>query len=273
MLNISGISKNSASFGNNPRIIVMNTQHKPSAPDWEDVPSTDEYGDVIDITDTNDVANEFSKENVSDPINEKAKYEEQKDFLNNAKRNVEETLTNVEDMVGNSKMGKPIKTAGKIILGAISIAMGFVSMKWATLGTMKVGENIVKSPIAKNIAKEISKPFTAGFGLVSDAMKKGKVGERISGAASNIGERLNDTNAAQRLNQFVDNLKNKDLYKRGAKFVGNTFEKITNFTNAAKERFSKLTGEKVKSAIANFFGVSGGVTAGVETVQAEHAKA
>ena len=39
--------------------------------------------------------------------------------------------------------------------------------------------------------------------------------------------------------------------------------------DTAKERFSALeiTKDKIKNATANFFGVSGGVTAGVETIQ------
>lgn len=275
MLNISGISKNSASFGNRePRIIVLNPQNQ--QPKNSELHNNSEFGDVVDISDA-DVVNDFTMRNASDPIDEKAKYDEQKDFLNNAKRNVEETISNVEDMVGNSKVGKPIKTAGKIILGAISVAMGFVSMKWATIGTMKVGENIVKSPVAQKIAKEMAKPFTAGYNLVADAVKKGKVGEKISktvsGAASALTEKLKGTKAGQTLNDLTDNAKNSNIFKRVAELADNAFEKVNNVVSTIKEKGSKITGEKVKATIANFFGVSGGVTAGVETIQAEHNRA
>ena len=250
MLNISGISKNnSASFGNQPRIIVMqpheNTMH------LNDMPS-----DSVEIRDVD-------YEPVSDPIiDEEKEYEEQKNFLNTAKSNVEATMNNVEgiidETISNSKIGKPIKTFGKVILGAISIAMGFVSMKWAALGTWKVAENVVTSPIAKNIAGGMAKPFKEGYKAVAGAVEKGKLGERLK--ASSLGKSLEELSSKLAENKY---------YKQGKEILDTITGAVSPKVESAKQRLNALevTKDKIKNVTANFFGVSGGVTAGVETIQ------
>lgn len=268
MLNIqSGVTRNSASFGyrneQNPRVIILKPEDYDYKADWDMPDDKAEFGNTEDVE---DAVYEIQPDNNTD---QKAEFEEQKAFLNNAKQNVEETFNNVEEMIGNSKAGKPIKAFGKVILGLISVAMGFVSMKWASLGTWKVGESIVKSPMTKKIATDMAKPFKAGYDAVSGAFKKGKVGEKVTDTISGAAEKLNDTKAGQKINEFTNQVKENNLFQKGMTFIKKSYERVSKFFSNIKEKISGLTSEKVKNAVANFFGLSGGVTAGVETVQAE----
>lgn len=252
MLNISGISKNSASFGNNQRIIVMTPEHNKAH--LSDIPS-----DTVEIRDIDYEPVDYA----SDPIvDEEREYKEQKNFLDNARTNVEATMNNVEGIIdetmSNSKIGKPIKTFGKVILGAISIAMGFVSMKWAALGTWKVTENVVTSPVAKNIAGGMAKPFKEGYKVIAGAVEKG-----------NLGERFKASGAGKYLDGLLANISENKYYKQGKEILDRITKPVSGKIDTAKERLSALeiTKDKIKNATANFFGVSGGVTAGVETIQ------
>lgn len=252
MLNISGISKNSASFGNNQRIIVMTPEHNNAH--LSDIPS-----DTVEIRDIDYEPVDYA----SDPIvDEEREYKEQKNFLDNARTNVEATMNNVEGIIdetmSNSKIGKPIKTFGKVILGAISIAMGFVSMKWAALGTWKVTENVVTSPVAKNIAGGMAKPFKEGYKIIAGAVEKG-----------NLGERFKASGAGKYLDGLLANISENKYYKQGKEILDRITKPVSGKIDTAKERFSALeiTKDKIKNATANFFGISGGVTAGVETIQ------
>lgn len=252
MLNISGISKNSASFGNNQRIIVMTPEHNKAH--LSNIPS-----DTVEIRDIDYEPVDYA----SDPIvDEEREYKEQKNFLDNARTNVEATMNNVEGIIdetmSNSKIGKPIKTFGKVILGAISIAMGFVSMKWAALGTWKVTENVVTSPVAKNIAGGMAKPFKEGYKVIAGAVEKG-----------NLGERFKASRAGKYLDGLLANISENKYYKQGKEILDRITKPVSGKIDTAKERFSALeiTKDKIKNATANFFGVSGGVTAGVETIQ------
>ena len=265
MLSIqSGINRNSASFGNSnsqgSRVIVLS----PRDNDYR----SEDFGEVTEITD------EFSTQDDSDNyVMTEEEYNQQKDFLNNAKDNVEKTLNNMEDIIGNSKAGKPIKTAGKIILGVISVAMGFVSMKWASLGTWKVGEDIVKSRMAKKIASGMTKPFKDGYSAVSGAVKKSGVGEKLSNtvkeSATALEEAFDGSSMGKKFNEFVSSVKENKTFQRGRELAYEGKKKVSSAAENIKESLSGVTSQKVKSAVSNFFGFSGGVTAGVETIQAE----
>ncbi len=265
MLSIqSGINRNSASFGNStaqgPRVIILDPR--------DNNYRSDNFGEVTEITD------EFSTQDDSDNyVMTEEEYNQQKDFLNNAKDNVEKTLNNMEDIIGNSKAGKPIKTAGKIILGVISVAMGFVSMKWASLGTWKVGEDIVKSPMAKKIASGMTKPFKDGYSAVSGAVKKSGVGEKLSenakAGAKIIEEAFDNSSMGKKINGLVSSIKENKTFQKGCEILDEGKKKVASKVEDVKNTVSGITNEKVKSAVSNFFGFSGGVTAGVETIQAE----
>ena len=265
MLNIqSGISKNQASFGNGQtRVIVMRPQDYEYYNEFRPMEVEDvDYEDVTDKFENNaKVTNphEYTRED----------YDADKSFLEKSKKDVEE-------MIGNVDTPKPLKVLGKIVLGGISVAMGFMSMKWGTLASWKVAENIATNPKVQKVANNIAKPIKSAFETVADTVKEHKVGETISETVSEKAGKINkafaDTKFGKKVNEFAENLKNNKFYGKGKEVIEKVWSPVKNFFVGIKEKFSGLTTEKVKNFFANLFGVSGGVTAGVETVQAESAK-
>ena len=245
----SGISKNSASFGNHqqetyvldPEYYDNNMAKKHSRPVMED----DLFINIDDLYTQQD-------------------YDSDKSFLEKQKESV-------ENLVNNIDTPKPVKTFGKIMLGAITVAMGFVSMKWATLSSWKVAEDIIKNPKTQKIAKSVAKPFKDGINKANDIIKNAgwnkSVSKAVSEGITSVKGKFNDSQAGKAVHNVAQNIKNNRLFKQGTEFLHKQYEKVTKFTG---EKFEKITGirkDKVKSYVSNFFGVSGAVTAGVDAIQ------
>lgn len=247
-----GISKNSASFGNNQQEVHVlgseyydnNTAKRLSRP-------VDEDRVVI---------------NIDDDAYTQQDYDSDKSFLEKQKESVENLVNNVDTP-------KPVKTFGKIILGAITVAMGFVSMKWATLGSWKVAEDIIKNPKTHKFVNKITTPFKNGVNSAVKEVKNSGIGDRISNAVlkgiDTAKEKFSASEIGKAVNNFAQSIKNNNIFKQGIEFSHKQYEKVTKF---AGEKFKQITGvskEKVKSYVSNFFGVSGAVTAGVDVIQSD----
>ena len=246
----SGISGNSILFGNRDQKVYV---HRPD--NDENKTAQQDEKPAFDASQAADIDYDLYTQQ---------DYDSDKSFL-------EQQKVNVENLVNNTDTPKPVKTFGKIILGAIAIAMGFVSMKWATLGSWKVAEDIFKNPKTHQIVNGMIKPFKDGFNSASQRFKASGIGEKISmkvsSGASTIKEKFNTSHAGQNVRHFAHKVNTNDIYKQSTEFLRSVYNKATKFTG---EKFKQITGiskDRVKSYVSNFFGVSGAVTAGVDAIQ------
>lgn len=237
MLSISGMSKNPVAF---QRTITMN-------PNATNTITLDEENDSFDYSENDDLA--IDTDDIDEPEYTEEDYNSDKSFLEKSKADVENLINTVD-------APKPVKTFGKIILGGISVAMGFMSMKWGTLASWKVAQDVITNSKTQKIVGGMTKPIKEGYKLVADAIKDSNITKTVSGAVGEQTSKLGKTSFANTINKQIARIKEHKLYKGISERLG----KI------------KVTTNKVKNFTANFFGVSGGVTAGVETIQASSNK-
>ena len=197
---------------------------------------------------------EYEYDNESDlyiPIDVEKTEEYTEDDYNQDKSFLEKSKQDVENIVNTVDAPKPVKTFMKFILGGISVAMGFMSMKWGTLASWKVAENVITNPKTQKIVSGIKKPLQNGYQFVTDTIKDSKMNKQVSGAVDETLKKLGKTTIGTTINNWATKVKKTDLYTS----ISNKLAKVN------------VTTQKVKNYTANFFGVSGGVTAGVETIQ------
>lgn len=241
----SDISRNSASFGNSqPQVIILGQDNSNQKAAQGRMLNTADVTDC-NIKSTNPISNQdyYTQED----------YDSEKSFL-------EQQKENVENLINNADTPKPVKTFGKIVLGTIAVAMGFVSMRWATLGSWKVAEDIITNPKTRKLVNGMIDPFKNGFKAAFDTVKKydisKKTAKHISEFMNSAGTGYKSSKAGKVINKFADRIVKNNTYKKVKDSVVNLYKNTKDISK-----------EKVKNSVSNFFGVSGAVTAGVDAIQ------
>ncbi len=194
------------------------------------------YGNVIDVdyTKVDDMPSDvyYSKE---DYTNDKVQLEKQ--------------LEDINAVIENVQVPKPVRAFGKLVSVGIGAALGFVSMKYGAQGVvalMKKSYNWMRS-LGKSKVVENAAP----------QLKKSGVFKGISEFFSNKAKKFNESGLGKRIADIKTTFKNyapvKYVTKKGAEFK----KAVSDF----------ITPERIEKGTVNLFAVSGGVTGGVTALE------
>lgn len=180
-----------------------------------------------------DIPFENIPQNVSiDDIYSKEQFKEDKSRL-------EGQLDELNAVIDNVNVPKPVRAFGKVVSIGIGAALGFVSMKFGAQGVTKLLKKGYNA-LSKFAQKPILKPLLKA---------KEFVGKKV--------------------NQLVTNLSNfGHKHKLSNKFM-NGCDKLKNNFKETKvyNKLSNITKENVEKGVVNLFGVSGGVTGGITALE------
>ena len=201
---------------------------------------------------------------------EKEKYSYTKEQYTNDKSALEDQLNDLNSVIEDTNVPKPIRAFGKVISIGIGAALGFVSMKFGAQGMAKVvkkGAEAVggafKKPFVQNLGEKIAKGAKAVGSFIVDIYNKvanSKLGKAIGKFCTETAQKFRESKLGKKAAQWAQQLRDSKLGKAVA-------EKTAAAQKAAKEAAGKVTGEKVENGIVNLFAVSGGVSGGVSAIQ------
>ncbi len=193
-----------------------------------------------------------------------------KDQYQSDKSALEEQLNDLNSVIEDTNVPKPIRTFGKIISVGIGAALGFVSMKFGAQGMAKVlkkGAEAVggtmKKPFMQNLGGKIvdaAKAVGRFFVKIYKAIADSSFGKAIGKFFGGISDRVKNSKFGQKVSEMTQNFKK-------SKFAQNVSEKAAAAQQAVKDAAGKVTGEKVENGVVNLFAVSGGVSGGVSAIQ------
>ncbi len=196
-----------------------------------------------------------------------------KDDYSNDKTKLEKQLEDINAVIENTSVPKPVRAFGKVVSVGIGAALGFVSMKYGAQGMAKIFKNsaawvkkLGEKPIFKSISKKLggiaesAKKFSGGL---YDRAMKSKLVQNTSEFFVNLGGKYKETKLASNISKLAESKPVKVV------FEGTTKAKdgLSALSKKASEKISALTGEKIEKGVVNLFAVSGGVTGGVTALQ------
>jgi len=197
-------------------------------------------------------------------------YRYSKTQYQNDKTSLENQLEDLNSVIENTDVPKPIRAFGKVISIGIGAALGFVSMKYGVQGMTK----LVKSG-AKKASELFQSPKAAAIGE-----KFSGIGKSIKDGATRLYNKIIESKFVKKIAEFFVGLgekyKNSKFGKKMAKWgqaisdlkpVKTVKEKATKVKDNVVETVKGVTGEKVEKGIENIFAVSGGVSGGVTALQ------
>ena len=177
--------------------------------------------------DVKDVEYEAVNDMPSDEYYSKVAYEKDKSAL-------EKQLDDINEVIENTDVPKPLRAIGKLATIGIGAALGFVSMKYGAQGVAKMlkkGAGWVKTLGEKKFVKNISEKIQNFWTNIT----KSKTAQKISSPLNDILERPKVKSMAEKL-------------------------RLAQIKKMA-------TAENVEKGAVNLFAVSGGVTGGVTALQ------
>ncbi len=169
---------------------------------------------------------------------------------------LEKQLNELNEVIDNADIPKPIRTIGKLVSVGIGAALGFVSMRYGAQGVAKLFKNGV-SWVKSLGKKEFVKNISENSQRLMDSLKKSKHTQSVFEAIDSFKQRYKATKLSADLEQFSSRIKNN-------RFAKSVMEKGIELKNYV----SKLaTAENIEKGAINLFAVSGGVTGGVTALQ------
>ena len=193
-----------------------------------------------------------------EPVQEELKedvYYSKKDYAAD-KSKLEEHLDEINSVIENTDVPKPVRALGKIVSVGIGAALGFVSMKYGAQGVakfIKKGASWTKSLAEKPFAKNIGERTQNIIKYVKDS----KLTARVSEFFQNLGEKYSQTKFAGKLSD----INNTIMEAKPVKAV------LAQASNLKKEALKYATAENIEKGAVNLFAFSGGVTGGVTALQ------
>ncbi len=172
------------------------------------------------------------------------------------KTRLEEHLDEINSVIENTEVPKPVRVLGKIASVGIGAALGFVSMKYGAQGVAK----LVKKTAAwtKSLGdKKVVKTISENTQKILTNIKDSKAGKNVSAFFTSLGEKYKNTKFAEKLAAFNNQAKE-------FKPVKLAIEKGTELKNSVVKL---ATAENIEKGAVNLFAVSGGVTGGVTALQ------
>lgn len=207
----------------------------------------------------------------SDRIYEKKQYEEDKSKL-------EEQLEDLNEVIQNTSMPKPIRVAGKVATVGIGAALGFVSLKYGAQGVsgvVKKGYAYMQKLAAKpNVKSALEKAGNFANKTkdsivnIGKELKDSKYAQKLSDTANNIIDKFKNTKFAQKLSGAMSKLEDTKFAKSVKDMATNAKETANNkIVQPSINKIKSITKDQVERGIVNVFAVSGGVSGGVTALQ------
>ena len=201
---------------------------------------------------------------------EQERYNYSKEQYQNDRSALEEQLNDLNSVIEDTNVPKPIRAFGKLISVGIGAALGFVSMKYGAQGMAKVvkkGAEAVGGAMKKPFMQNVGEKLVNGVKAVGRFIKKiynkiaeSSFGQAVGNFVKKAAKGLKESKFGTKVAEWTQNLKN-------SKFGENVAKKAAAAQQAVKEAASKVTGEKVENGVVNLFAVSGGVSGGVSAIQ------
>ena len=193
-----------------------------------------------------------------------------KEQYQNDKSALEEQLSDLNSVIEDTNVPKPVRAFGKLISIGIGAALGFVSMKYGAQGMAKIvkkGAEAVGGAMKKPFAQNVGEKFTKGVNTIKtfvvEVYKKiaeSKFGQAVGRFVNKVAKGVKESKFGQKVAEWAQNIKNSNFGKKVA-------EKAATAKQAVREAAGKVTGEKVENGVVNLFAVSGGVSGGVSAIQ------
>ena len=203
-----------------------------------------EYVDFVEV----DNSGNTKHSNNFDIDYERAKAAQELDLWQETKHNVESLARTTESV--------PVLNKGmKVFSGLISIAVGWGGLRWGTVGTLKVLNDIGKSTAAKyvkNIGKDVSGTVSSLYNSAKQSITKRDWVKSLIRTYNTRKQAAIASPNGQRLIAFKDSIKSNALYI-----------KATKLKNSAVEYCKNLNPKRI---FVETMGVAGGGTAAVNTI-------
>lgn len=196
-----------------------------------------------------------------------------KEDYSSDKTKLEKQLEDINAVIENTSVPKPVRALGKVVSVGIGAALGFVSMKYGAQGMAKIfkgAANWVKKLAQKPIFKSVSEKMGSAAGKVKqlsvglfDKVMNSKAMKKTSEFFVNLGNKYKDTKLATNLSKISEAKPAKVAFEG----ISKVKEGVNSLSRRALEKVSSITGEQVEKGLVNLFAVSGGVTGGVTALQ------
>ena len=197
-------------------------------------------------------------------------YRYTKDQFQSDKTALEEQLEDINSVIEDVNVPKPVRAFGKLVSVGIGAALGFVSMKYGAQGMAKVVKkgaehvgNTFQKPFMKNIGEKfvkVGKAIREFFVKIYNKIAESSFGKAIGNFFKGIGEKFKGSKVGSKIAEMGNNISELNIVKKAS-------AKAAEIKEAAKGAVAKVTGEKVENGVVNLFAVSGGVSGGVSALQ------
>lgn len=214
------------------------------------------------------LTNQYSFRGATRPMEEDYSYT--KLNYESDKSDLEGHLEDLNEIIENTSVPKPIRVLGKIASIGIGAGLGFVSMKFGAQGVTKLAKKgiayskkLLNKPFAKNainksreIATNVSSFVKEKFGKLSDSIADNAKFKAVTEKLASTNEKIKSSNVGKKISNFTNTVAESKVAQKAKEVVDNTKTKIKN-----------ITSENVENAVVNLFAVSGGVTGGITALQ------
>lgn len=214
------------------------------------------------------LTNQYSFRGATRPMEEDYSYS--KLDYESDKSNLEGHLEDLNEIIENTSVPKPIRVLGKIASIGIGAGLGFVSMKFGAQGVTKLAKKgiayskeLLNKPFAQKVIKkstEIANKTTSfvseKFSKLSNAISENAKFKAASEKLATAGEKVRNSKAGQKINDLANAVAESKVAQKAKEVAENT-----------KTKIKSITTENVENAVVNLFAVSGGVTGGITALQ------
>lgn len=189
-----------------------------------------------------------------------------KDAYESDKSKLEQQLDDINEVIQNTSVPKPIRVIGKIATIGIGSALGFVSMRYGAQGMAKIarkGMNYAKSFTQKPSMQKLSQKLGSAkensakhINNLMTKLKETQLSKDLMERTSKLTAKVKDSKFAEKMTEISNKVSDNKLAN-----------KITEKAQKAKNAIKSITSEQVENGVVNLFAVSGGVTGGVTALQ------
>ncbi len=214
------------------------------------------------------LTNQYSFKGATRPMEEDYSYS-RLDYESD-KSDLEGHLEDLNEIIENTNVPKPIRVIGKIASIGIGAGLGFVSMKFGAQGVAKLAKKgmayskeLLNKPFAKNIVEKSTKMtndvktfVTNKFDNLSTIISKNAKYQAMTEKLAGMSKKIKTSKFGEKVSNMANSVAESKVAQKAKEVAQNTKTKIKN-----------ITSEQVENAIVNVFAVSGGVTGGITALQ------
>lgn len=180
-----------------------------------------------------------------------------KEAYENDKSALEKQLEEINAVVENTEVPKPIRAVGKLATIGLGAALGFAGLKYGTQGVIskiiRPGVRRIKALGEKKFVKNI---FSKSQELLAE-LKNSKLGVKTNEFLTGLNNKYKDTKFSQKLSNLCAGIKENEYYKSAVAKGAQLKEQVAKWATA----------DNLEKGTSNLFAVSGGVTGGVSALQ------